>query len=198
MNDMNDDSSDSVIVKARSRAGDREQRVLAAARRLGLSHGLRAVTMEAIAREAGIAKPTLYKHFASKDDVFAGVMEALIAEMTAGFDAALAADGPVIDRVADALVAKHGAAFRLLEGSPHAGELYGAHDHLAGVQFKALETLIRERLTDVLSVEGMTNAEVMVPLLMAAVHGIAMTATTLDDLRWGIEMAAHRLLGPDL
>ena len=35
MNDMNDDSSDSVIVKARSRAGDREQRVLAAARALG-------------------------------------------------------------------------------------------------------------------------------------------------------------------
>src|SRR5436190_8880162 len=46
-------------------------RVLAAARELFYRHGIRAVGVEAIAEAAATNKMTLYRHFASKDELVA-------------------------------------------------------------------------------------------------------------------------------
>jgi AcrR family transcriptional regulator len=46
-------------------------RILAAAGELFYQHGIRAVGVEAIAEAAGTNKMTLYRHFASKDDLIA-------------------------------------------------------------------------------------------------------------------------------
>lgn len=46
-------------------------RILAAAGELFYRHGIRAVGVEAIAKAAGTNKMTLYRHFASKDDLVA-------------------------------------------------------------------------------------------------------------------------------
>src|SRR5919109_1738376 len=47
------------------------ERVLAAARELFYRHGIRAVGVDAIAEAAGTNKMTLYRHFASKDELVA-------------------------------------------------------------------------------------------------------------------------------
>ena len=54
------------------RANEKRRRIIEAAWRLALKQGLRAATMEALAREAGVAKGTLYAHFPDKDAVFDG------------------------------------------------------------------------------------------------------------------------------
>jgi hypothetical protein len=46
-------------------------RVLSAAADLFLRHGIAGVSVEAIAKAAATAKPTLYRHFASKDELVA-------------------------------------------------------------------------------------------------------------------------------
>src|ERR1700682_3553727 len=46
-------------------------RILAAAGELFYRHGIRAVGVEAIAEAAGTNKMTLYRHFASKDELVA-------------------------------------------------------------------------------------------------------------------------------
>src|SRR5947199_10802499 len=46
-------------------------RILAAAGELFYRHGIRAVGVEAIAESAGTNKMTLYRHFASKDELVA-------------------------------------------------------------------------------------------------------------------------------
>src|SRR5258705_7799886 len=46
-------------------------RILAAAAELFYRHGIRAVGVEAIAEAAGTNKMTLYRHFASKDELVA-------------------------------------------------------------------------------------------------------------------------------
>jgi AcrR family transcriptional regulator len=46
-------------------------RILSAAAELFLKHGIAAVSVEAIVREAATTKPTLYHHFASKDELVA-------------------------------------------------------------------------------------------------------------------------------
>ncbi|ABD86750.1 TetR/AcrR family transcriptional regulator [Rhodopseudomonas palustris] len=51
------------------------RQILDAARALFLTHGFDASSMEAIAREAGVSKATLYVHFASKDDLLLALVD---------------------------------------------------------------------------------------------------------------------------
>src|SRR3954454_512650 len=48
--------------------------VLRAARRAFLAAGFGAVSMDAIAREAGVSKATVYAHFGSKEELFGAVI----------------------------------------------------------------------------------------------------------------------------
>jgi AcrR family transcriptional regulator len=57
--------------------------ILAAARKLFASHGFDATSMDDIAAQAGVAKGALYHHFASKQEIFTRVLDALQAEMAA-------------------------------------------------------------------------------------------------------------------
>ena len=56
------------------------ERILAAARTLFYSHGIRAVGVEAIAEAASTNKMTLYRHFGSKDELIAAYLTELAKE----------------------------------------------------------------------------------------------------------------------
>jgi AcrR family transcriptional regulator len=49
--------------------------ILAAAKRAFLAAGFGAVSMDTIAREAGVSKATVYAHFGSKEELFGAVIE---------------------------------------------------------------------------------------------------------------------------
>lgn len=51
------------------------QRVLTTADRLFYEHGIRAVGVDRVIAEAGVAKMTLYAHFPSKDDLIVAVLQ---------------------------------------------------------------------------------------------------------------------------
>jgi AcrR family transcriptional regulator len=53
---------------------EKAESILAAARRMFLAGGFGAVSMDAIAREAGASKATLYAYFASKEELFGAVV----------------------------------------------------------------------------------------------------------------------------
>ena len=65
-------------------------RILASARALVADTGVEA-TMDEIARRAGVAVGTLYRHFPAKEDLVAAVVEDSIAQMAALTEGALAA-----------------------------------------------------------------------------------------------------------
>ncbi|QSA96527.1 TetR/AcrR family transcriptional regulator [Methylococcus sp. EFPC2] len=52
----------------------KRQAILDAAKRAFLAHGYSGVSMEAIAEAAPVSKPTLYKHFKGKQELFAAVI----------------------------------------------------------------------------------------------------------------------------
>jgi TetR/AcrR family transcriptional regulator, mexJK operon transcriptional repressor len=68
--------------------GDKAESILAAAKRAFLANGYGAVSMDLIAREAGVSKATVYAHFAGKEDLFGAVIasecESYFASFTAG------------------------------------------------------------------------------------------------------------------
>src|SRR5262249_37727927 len=52
----------------------KRRQVLEAAGRLFLRHGFGATTMDAIAREAGVSKATVYAHAKNKQELFAAIV----------------------------------------------------------------------------------------------------------------------------
>src|ERR1700747_2635663 len=56
-------------------AGGKAESILAAAKRTFLAGGFGAVSMDTIAREAGVSKATVYAHFSGKEELFGAVIE---------------------------------------------------------------------------------------------------------------------------
>jgi len=72
--------------KTRTNKSDARQRIVETAERLFYAEGVRAVGIDRIIAEAGVAKMTLYNHFPSKDDLILAVLqyrEAQVDEMFA-------------------------------------------------------------------------------------------------------------------
>ncbi|MGQ0676505.1 MAG: TetR/AcrR family transcriptional regulator [Rhodospirillales bacterium] len=57
----------------------KRRQILEAAGRLFLRQGFEATTMDAIAREAGVSKATVYAHAKNKQELFAGIVNARVA-----------------------------------------------------------------------------------------------------------------------
>ena len=61
--------------KTRRKKSDARQRIVESAERLFYAEGIRSVGIDRIIAEAGVAKMTLYNHFASKDDLILAVLQ---------------------------------------------------------------------------------------------------------------------------
>src|SRR5260370_35427084 len=59
--------------------------ILAAAERAFLASGFGAVTMDAIAREAGVSKATVYAHFTGKEELFGAIVARVSERRFGGF-----------------------------------------------------------------------------------------------------------------
>lgn len=70
------------------------QRVFETARELFYRRGVRAVGVDEIVVQAGVTKPSLYRAYASKDELVASCLEASAKEHAAELDATVAAAGP--------------------------------------------------------------------------------------------------------
>jgi len=99
-------------VRVRVDAQRNRDRILEAARALVAETGVDA-TMEDIARHAGVAVGTLYRHFPAKEDLVAAVVEDSLAQMASLTEGALAAvhagapPGPAIGELFREIAARH-------------------------------------------------------------------------------------------
>lgn len=101
----------------------RMDQIINATRVLFTRYGYRRTAMDDIAREAGVAKATLYLHFAGKDDVFRAMVARCRAVMDERCVAAEQMDGPVASRIAALLDANFGTALEWFGDASHMGEL---------------------------------------------------------------------------
>lgn len=70
-----------------ARGAGKADQILAAARREFLASGFGAVSMDAIARQAGVSKATVYAHFAGKEELFGAVIGEMSERYFRGFSA---------------------------------------------------------------------------------------------------------------
>lgn len=172
----------------------RRVKILDAGQAVILRSGFRASTMEAIAAEAGVAKPTLYKYFPDKAAIFETLIAQLTDQLRATFDAGLAKDGSVAERIAEALSAKKKIVHRLLHSSPHAEELGGddMESHLEVV--RALERYIEEEIHQVLVPQAGDGARYMAQLIMACANGIGQQAKYAEQIGPAMRLVVRKLL----
>jgi AcrR family transcriptional regulator len=176
----------------------KREAILLAAQELLLKHGLRGTSMEAIARQAHIAKPTLYAYFPDKIAIFQTLVDAVIAEWRDNFIAALGGDGDIVQRVGAALTAKNKGAMRLINASPHAAELYDAHDRVSAAQFSSFDAEVAAALEAALSQAGVVRTRLVTQMLLAASFGIGHKATNPAELGPALRLLAERLIRPEL
>lgn len=91
----------------RRRPKDRKDQIARASAEAFSAQGYHAVSMEAIAAKVGISAPALYRHHASKYELFRDAVLALSQQLVDGTDFAAAADGEpeeTLDRLIDALI----------------------------------------------------------------------------------------------
>ena len=179
------------------RAAEKRRRILEAARILMLRDGLRGTTMEAIAREARIAKPTLYAQFADKEAVFTGILDELTDALVAGFDAGMAGKGNVAQRIGAAMAGKYGAIAHVIETSPFAEELYATHSRVS-TRFRDLDARMNEEIVAALRAAGVADASELNRLIQAASYGVARKMIDEASVRAAIPVLCERLIGPEL
>jgi AcrR family transcriptional regulator len=67
--------------RRRMRGVERRAQLLDVARKVFGRHGFHSVTMDSVAKEAGVTKPILYDHFPSKRDLYLALLEADLANL---------------------------------------------------------------------------------------------------------------------
>jgi AcrR family transcriptional regulator len=179
------------------KSSDKRRRIQEAAWQLVLRHGLRGMTMEALAREAGIAKATLYAQFSDKDAVIASVIDDMLVDLRAAFDAGMAGAGTIADKIGAALAGKYGLIFRALEGSPHAQEIFNEH-HRYAARFAALDERIEADITAALAKAGAVDAPHLARIILGAVSGIAQKMSGAATIDSAIRLMCRRMIGPEV
>lgn len=84
-------------------ASPKRDHLMATARRLFYRDGYRVVGIDTLLAEAGVAKMTLYNHFASKEELIVAVIEQQDREVQAALTAAVAAAGRTPSRQVQAV-----------------------------------------------------------------------------------------------
>lgn len=114
----------------RSTRGTRD-RLLNAAEAVVAARGVSALSLDAVAAEAGISKGGLLHHFRSKEALLVALVERMAAEMHASFDAVVAAEPPGPGRHSRGVIAwaLHRAPERAERDLRIAAALLSAHAH---------------------------------------------------------------------
>lgn len=161
-----------------------------------LQSGLRGATMETIAKQAGVAKATLYSYFPDKDAIYRALVEAIAEDKRAAFHRGLDHPGPFEVRIGEALAGEFGVIADLLAGSPHADELFNAQHRFAG-RLETLEDEVESVLTTLIAEQSHDDRpEMTARILLAAAYGITAKFSDPAQVRSAIRQLAAKVLGP--
>ena len=136
------DESESSGANPVDEANARVDQIADSALRLFARYGYKRSSMDDIAREAGLAKATLYLHFKGKDEVFRAMLNLLGRRVEARCREVIAAGkGPFSERLAALLQAHHGQAYASFGTGEHLAELKAVMNTIATRELQAFEEI---------------------------------------------------------
>jgi AcrR family transcriptional regulator len=156
------------------------ERILAVAADLFYRHGIRAVGVESIAEAAGTNKMTLYRHFASKDELVAEYLRRLAVDSEASWARRVSAhpDDPRaqlrawLKEMADHISATGDRGCALANAAVELPE----PDHPARRVIEAFKTAQRERLSALCTAAALSEPEMLADELFLLLEGARVSA----------------------
>jgi AcrR family transcriptional regulator len=166
--------------------------ILKAAMEMFRRHGFKRASVDLIAEEARVAKPTIYAHFADKEALFAAVCRLFEDQVLEASKETLCLPEPAA-RFTAFLSAKFTLFFEVVLRSPYSGELLDVTNDLAGdVIAKANETyratliqeIERSDASGQISLKRASlDAAILADALLQAGHGAEYLAKTPEEHR---------------
>lgn len=183
--------------------------LLEAALKLFGQYGYRRTSIDDIAREADIAKGTVYLNFASKEELFRALCAQLIARVEDESAKARALEGGFEARLYAVLAAKYGYLYEVVHSSAHAAELMDSKNRLSADLFgkfdRGYAKTVRAIVADALERNEIDPSAMALGaadtagLIMSAAHGIEAEASSPQELdrrlRELVRLAAAGLRG---
>jgi AcrR family transcriptional regulator len=156
-------------------------------------HGVRRASVDLIAEQAQVAKPTIYAYFDGKDELFAAVCAHVGEQIVAAARAAVGTNAGVVDRVTAVLAAKFTVVFELVQSSPYAEELLRPASAAARENIATADVAYRRVLTELLTSAARRGeldlrrlglgAPDLTTQLMQAGYGASYGASSTDEQR---------------
>lgn len=112
-------------VKENPKFSERRNHILEAAYGVFGQYGFRRTSMDDIAKAAGISRPSLYQHFANKNDIFSALVDRALATSIAEAEQSLREPKPLPKQLADLFEIMFVSHHRALESLPHGDEILG-------------------------------------------------------------------------
>jgi AcrR family transcriptional regulator len=168
------------------------QGIVDAARRLFARYGYRRTSMNDIAREAGLAKTTLYLHYKGKDDILRAVQAHVMHQMHERCERAFGLDMPFCDKLLAVMEARFGPTVEDHYSQLYT-EMFAVWTEVGGSLWyedrrNFLQALARmladfERAGEIDLTRIGRDAEAVARVLIRAVHGARLdsTVTTLEQ-----------------
>jgi TetR/AcrR family transcriptional regulator, regulator of autoinduction and epiphytic fitness len=188
----------------RGDATARRAEILDAALRVFGQYGYRRTSVDDIAREAGIAKGTVYLSFASKEEVFQALAQRLSQQMLTDAEAASRRPGTTADKLAAMHAAWFGTYAETIARSPHAAELLDAKHRLSADLVADGASRYHQLVRDVLAEAGANGELDLEPagltagtaaeLLIAAARGLESGPDKLAAYRRSLSTLARVMI----
>ena len=175
------------------------QLLLVAATQEFSAFGYRRTSMEAIARNAGLSRATVYLHWSSKQALFRDLVTTLHTDRTAAMENALRSEGDVETRLTRLLLARYDSFVQITAGSPAAADLYDSHDRICGDVALAAEARARELVSTFVRGAAsrreidLRRAELSVSLLVDLLLGLGHAAKGNDPAAVTLESYQENL-----
>ncbi len=175
------------------------RRMLEAGLTLFSRHGFKRASMADIAREAGVARATLYLRFADKRAVFEALAASVVDDALAGAEAAWRDDATFADNLEATILGKDLRFFRLLRATPHGAELFDLDAELARVEASRLDagfTALLVRRADAAArvgadIDAFGGAAEFAAFLSVTASGVKYETRTENDYRTAIRRLAR-------
>lgn len=169
---------------------DRREAILGAGLSVFMRYGFSRVTMDDIAREAGISRPGLYREFRNKAAIYAALADKLLSDAVSAAERVLASSGPIGERLMKAIDVGMLDHIAEISRSPHGSEILDQKEKLTGDIIARWRVRMAGAIAGAIAVEAEARA---VDLARRDFSPTSMADAILD----GIEGMKQRVDDPD-
>lgn len=169
--------------------GEKEQRVISAAKAVFLKYGYRRVTMNDLAQASGMSRPALYLVFPKKEDVFCGVVREMAREISEEVGRGLESIKSPIEKLRFVCEIWMVRPFDWVNESPEAKEIYESSHEFAGdavnesiLSFERDLASVIEQFPKSVLPKGITHKHAA-HLLAGSIMGVKKACRTSDEVR---------------